>query len=294
MKNKCVVTIPIYKSKPSKGEEASFRQGLTVLCNHDIVVYTYPELDLSEYEQIATEIGKTYRTAFFDRNYFTSVRSYNRLCLERSFYERFTQYKYLLIYQLDAWVFRDELEEWCDKGYDYIGAPLFEPDGDSFNDNLIGIGNGGFSLRRIQYCLDKLSKAKQYLPLMPPKAITRLYKISWHQLKSNKKYWNMATFWGLSPIKFLLRCLGIANNIYYFRKHARMNEDMLFSVYTQSAFWCRPHLPNYQEAICFSLEVHPSKLFKEAGSQLPFGCHAFEKYEYEEFWKQHISIENSK
>lgn len=290
--NKCVVTIPIYKAKPSKGEEASFRQGLTVLRNYDIVVYTYPELDLSAYESIAAETGKAYRTEYFDHSSFTSVRSYNRLCLDRAFYERFAQYEYLLIYQLDAWVFRDELQEWSDKGYDYIGAPLFEPEGAYFNDKFIGIGNGGFSLRRIQYCLDKLDKSKQYLRLLPPKSLYSLYKIEWHNLRYKKDCWDLAAFCVLAPIKLLLRCLGIANNMHYFRKDARLNEDMIFGVFTQHAFWGRPHLPSYQEAMHFSFEVHPAMLYEETEHQLPFGCHAFEKYEYENFWSKHISIEN--
>ena len=29
----------------------------------------------------------------------------------------------MLIYQLDAYVFKDELLNWANKGYDYIGAP---------------------------------------------------------------------------------------------------------------------------------------------------------------------------
>lgn len=100
----------------------------------------------------------------------------------------------------------------------------------------------------------------------------------------------MVTFCALTPIKFLLRCLGMANNIHYFRKNATKNEDLIFGTYTQSASWCCPHLPSYQEAIHFSFEVHPSKLFKETSGTLPFGCHAFEKYEYTEFWSKHISI----
>jgi hypothetical protein len=36
--------------------------------------------------------------------------------LSASFYERFLDTKYILIYQLDAFVFKDELQEWCDKG----------------------------------------------------------------------------------------------------------------------------------------------------------------------------------
>ena len=52
-----------------------------------------------------------------------SVGTYNQMMVERDFYKRFVEYEYILIYQLDAFVFRDELEQFCDYGYDYIGAP---------------------------------------------------------------------------------------------------------------------------------------------------------------------------
>ena len=28
----------------------------------------------------------------------------------------------MLIYQLDCYLFEDKIDEWCNKGYDYIGA----------------------------------------------------------------------------------------------------------------------------------------------------------------------------
>jgi hypothetical protein len=84
------------------------------------------------------------------------------------FYEVFRQYEYMLIYQLDCWVFRDELEMWCDKGYDYIGAPFFVK---WFVDRGIYVGNGGFSLRKISNIIEYLkrnnkSKLKQLATLL--------------------------------------------------------------------------------------------------------------------------------
>lgn len=44
--------------------------------------------------------------------------------LSAEFYDRFAAYEYVLIYQLDAFVFADRLAEFCQMGYDYIGAPV--------------------------------------------------------------------------------------------------------------------------------------------------------------------------
>ena len=52
--------------------------------------------------------------------------AYNRLMMSEQFYRAFEGYEYILIYQLDCLVFSNALEEWCRKGYDYIGAPWFE------------------------------------------------------------------------------------------------------------------------------------------------------------------------
>ena len=59
---------------------------------------------------------------------FTGVYAYSQLMLEKDFYKR------LLIHQLDAFVFSDELLEFCKMGYDYIRAPVL---------SLACIGNGG-------------------------------------------------------------------------------------------------------------------------------------------------------
>ena len=66
--------------------------------------------------------------AFFDQSYFSTPAGYNRLLLTTQFYEKFLDYDYILIYHLDALLFRDELTMWCGQGYDYIGAPWRDDD----------------------------------------------------------------------------------------------------------------------------------------------------------------------
>jgi hypothetical protein len=41
----------------------------------------------------------------FPKRYFENIEGYNELLLSASFYERFLDTKYILIYQLDAFVF---------------------------------------------------------------------------------------------------------------------------------------------------------------------------------------------
>ena len=58
---------------------------------------------------------------------FGSIERYNRMMLKPSFYEKFSDYEYILIHHLDAYIFGGDLESWCDAGYDYIGAPWRKP-----------------------------------------------------------------------------------------------------------------------------------------------------------------------
>ena len=154
---KCVVVVPVYKAVPKKSELASFKQVLTVLRNYDITVFTYQGLNLSVYEKTSCDIKKNFSVEFFDKHYFESVSGYNSLCYKTDFYHRFSSYDYMLIYQLDAWVFRDELQYWCDKGYDYIGAPLFwSYSENNYTTKISSVGNGGFTLRRVSYCINIL------------------------------------------------------------------------------------------------------------------------------------------
>ena len=114
--SKVCVVIPLYKDTLSASEEQSIIQGLDILDKHKKVFitadnYTLPDL-LRNYSQLT-----------FDKNYFRDITGYNRLMLSREFYQKFSNYGFILIYQPDAWVFRDELLDWCNKNYDYIGAP---------------------------------------------------------------------------------------------------------------------------------------------------------------------------
>ena len=270
MKQVCVI-IPIYKEKPTDWEIASFRQVLKVLSRYDIFLYTYQGLDLSIYTNESTNLNKNFNVEYFDQDFFSSVKGYNRLCLSVDFYRRVSKYEYMLIYQLDAWVFRDELEFWCNKGYDYLGAPFFDNFGSHENgDKLWTVGNGGFSLRRIKFCINFLS-----------------YKLPiYYHIDFNK---GVRSFF-----KSCLKSIGVRNTIKWYVEHMNcwINEDAFFTIFIKNMSNKKifiPNLPQPEDAASFSFELSPSYLYGICGNKLPFGCHAFEKYEYETFWKRYIT-----
>lgn len=137
MKN-CAIVIPVYR-KLNAYEKFSYSVLKSVIKDKDIYIVCSNDLD------IELEENKQY----FDNSYFKSSTDYSRLCKSYEFYDRFSEYKYILIYQLDCLIFKDEIDYWCDKNYDYIGAPIISNNaGWSF---VPIIGNGGFSLRKVEY-----------------------------------------------------------------------------------------------------------------------------------------------
>lgn len=282
----CVVVIPVYKDTPTSMERASIRQTFRVLGKHDIVFVTHKGCLLDEYEKIATGEQGVLCTEFFDKGYFDSTAHYSDLCFSEEFYLRFKDYEYMLICQTDAWVFRDELDYWCSQGYDYIGAPIFFPyNKQHFTRIFYGVGNGGFSLRRIAYCLS-IIRSNWHRIFLKPGILAKIY---WYGFLYNEEYTaNLLTRLSL-PLLFIAKVFGFRNSIAQFRKTG-CEEDAILSFWAHNAWGLTCRVPGELEAARFSMEVNPEYLYNKTGQQLPFGCHAFEKWEYESFWKKHIKL----
>lgn len=260
-----VVVIPLYESKPDLWQKNSFEQCCKVLGKHRICIVTHGGVDIKVYQYIASQYGVNINKECFDASFFASIAGYNLLMLDKSFYQRFSCYQYLLIYQLDAWVFCDELNEWCSKGYDYIGAPWIEK-GSNGAETMAGVGNGGFSLRRIQHFIDVLSYKG------PVRTANQL------KLESSLKN-NLYKFF---------YSFGYQNTISYYKKDPTLYEDIFLSIFLSNTK-LHANIPKEETAACFAFEKHPSFLYSIT-KQLPFGCHAWQKYEYETFWKKYINI----
>lgn len=231
----CCVVIPVYKEQLNEAECLSLNQCLRVLCNHPITLAAPQSLDTKKYLELSPHITVK-RFADF---YFNNIEGYNKLMLSKKFYKHFTDYKYILIYQLDAWIFKDELEYWCSKDYDYIGAPWLDHWWASFAAGHITfirtffhklgyrkfnlVGNGGFSLRKVRSAIFNLG----------------LYRYAAGKFKGN--------------------------------------EDYFFSFFINSynPFF---KIPPANEALNFSFDVNPAECYSANGFKLPMGCHGWNKH----------------
>lgn len=153
MDKKCIIVVPVYSEAITYDEQKSLEQLKKVLGGHDIILMCPKGMKTTKYEKI---LGK-FDTERFDKSCFADRMAYARVVCGTEFYERLKKrgYEYVLIHQTDCWVFRDELDKWCDEGYDYIGAPFFVK---WFSDRGLYVGNGGFSLRKIDSMITYLNK----------------------------------------------------------------------------------------------------------------------------------------
>jgi hypothetical protein len=234
---------------------------------YPVSLIAYNDLDVSWYTKQLEDHTINYEIVVFDKKYFKNVSTYSTLLLSKKFYQKFNKYDYLMIFQLDVYLFKDALKTWVKKGYSYVGAPWII----KRNNEIIldGVGNGGFSLRHIKTHLKVLE--------------------SWGNGDFLFLYVRYCFQKGVMPSLFMKRVLFRLRKKYYiiFKEH-KGNEDI---------FWCKIAaekftwytLPNFEEALQFSMETEPRYAFEKNNKQLPFGCHAWEKYDLE-FWKNWIKV----
>ena len=267
MDKRCIIIIPVYKTLPTFAEIESLKQALTVLSAHNFCLICAKNFDTTAYDHVIKDF-KNVSVSIKRLNpaYFSSIDGYNQLMLSLKFYRSFNEFLFMLIYQLDAWVFSDDLLAWCNKDYDYIGAPWYEKK----DKQLIfaGVGNGGFSLRKIRSHIKVLTS---FSYVIKPGYFAYLLK---------RRF-------SLQHILFTLRGLLMSNNTFYLLNDFQENEDRFWGlIATRNFKWFK--VPSEKEAKKFAIEVYPSK-FITSKVDLPFGCHAWEKYE-PEFWQRFIKV----
>jgi hypothetical protein len=155
-----IIVIPIYKPQFDGEEQFLVDRMFSIFSSREIAFMAPESLDkhfyLSRYPKA--------EVVTFANEFFASVNSYSRLLLTADFYRAFNDREFLLICQPDVYLFRDDMDIWLKKPYDYIGAPW--PRGFSTSLNMgrfrhgtrgnpvtAFVGNGGFSLRRVSKCI---------------------------------------------------------------------------------------------------------------------------------------------
>lgn len=253
---KVKIVIPMYKEEISRLEKISLDRVVEILGKYPIVVAKPRSLDLRR----ALEPYPMLSTIDFADEYFLGIAGYNRLMLSTDFYSAFTDTEYILIYQLDAYVFEDCLTDWCDKGYDYVGAPWLKKPAyrlpvvstyrrlqywwmktrnkPSKQDLYGKVGNGGLSLRKISSFLRVIENQKE--------------EVDFYANHERFHLFNEDVFWATKPVGF--------------------------------------SYPTEMEALKFSFDKYPAFCYHLNGYRLPFGCHAWYKRKMRRFWHRFINF----
>ena len=267
-----VIIIPIYKlfNELEKFEIISIKQTIKILNGYNIYFIGPDHMETKGYENLCFENSLKFVFVSFSSIFFKTIDGYNKLLLSRSFYRRFEAFKYILLCQTDVYIFKDELKEWSNMDYDFIGAPWTARENDSQFLKFDNGANGGFSLRKVKSHLRVLSSFKRY-----------------NSLKEIFEWYNNFNFKG----KFfyfpglIKRILGLEGNTLSYFNNFNRNEDVFWSSIVPGKFkWFKIAPPEI--AFRFSMEKRVEELLRMNKNLLPFGSHAFQK---DSIWRRYIS-----
>jgi hypothetical protein len=273
---KACVVIPVYQRISDPAEILAVRRALATFRAHP-VHFLCPDSFAEELLADFRFLHPAVHLQRFPDAYFRSLRSYSALLLHPEFHDRFAAFDHLLLYQPDAYVFSDQLDHWCAKGLDYVGAPWFRNfDTEGTAAQFIErAGNGGFSLR----CVRTLRALMGRRLSLWQKARFR-WLLARHKLRAHR------------PWSFQLRFFLQAKT---FRELSTLicteslppNEDCVLALIYPRIF------PDFRaataaEAIPFAFESQPENLYALNGRTLPFGCHAWRRHS-PAFWEQFIA-----
>lgn len=254
------VLCPIYKETLNLDEQTSLRHLQYYLSSLPLIAIQPAGLGLHL---------PGFEVREFAADHFASVSAYSKLLLSPAFYEAFADFEYILVYQTDCLVFSTDLARFCEMGYDYLGAPLFEKDGQP--PRLSRVGNGGLSLRRVQAFLDILTS-----PHVP----------SWDQIFTAR----MPDLYEFPrPARWLkkLRIIRAARRgIGWYRANYGLNEDLFWSDRAR-LFMPDFNIAPLDAALQFAFDAHPRACFVQSCGRLPFGAHAWARWE-RNFWQPHL------
>jgi hypothetical protein len=170
-------------------------------------------------------------------------------------------------------VLSDRLEEWLSRDFDYIGAPWFKPQKKPEN-GLWRVGNGGFSLRNVEAHLRvlrrKVIKGSAYRLKGKIRLKTQNASRELGQYERKQLWYRM-----LHPTREKINVEEEAKRFPHY-------EDLFWS-FEAPKFDEEFKVPTPKEALSFAFEVAPRWCFEKNGRRLPFGCHAWAKYD-REFW----------
>lgn len=148
MTSTCAIVVPTYR-QPTASEWLSIDCLKAVLPAFPTFLLKPKGLELSI---------DGFSNCSMDDGWFASTKTYGLLMASPVLYEQFTAFDYILIYQLDCLVFRNDLQAWCAKGYDLCSSACLSSLGPWMTEPFVSFG--GLSLRNVRSCLRVLHRVQ--------------------------------------------------------------------------------------------------------------------------------------
>lgn len=251
---KVAIVIPTNKPTMSEFEYISYKRYLEVLGRYDMFILSPEDLDISEFKKHGSVIH--YKQ---DPKYFGTSLRYNKLMLAPHFYEGLSGYEYILIYQLDCYVFRDDLEHWCDLGFDYIAPPWVGQD-----------------------LIEWVKRKKRNYPA----DLKLLHRLTGYKLLEQVGCGGFS----LRKTAAMIRNL----NLFALRKRYYNGNEDVFVAHYMAALNPFFRIPDVKTALQFGFDANPDMAYEMNGHQIPFGCHEWWRNDIgtydrnKDFWLEHI------
>jgi hypothetical protein len=257
-------------------EEISMRHALHFLKEHDKYVIVPPG-------SAVTREGC--KTLSFPAKFFGSAAAHNQLLMWPKFYQAFEEYEYILIYHLDSLVLSDDVAKWCRAGVDYIGAPWI-PCPDTPWVREARVGNGGFTLMKVESVLKVLHNRHRQEP-----------NTYWIDLIIRNRSRLKPLFWLLERMGSVFPHSKVVNALL---NQVRVSQKPDIHGCNNDFFWsfrAKRYLPEFriaevEEGLQFAFEAAPRHCFELNHGRLPFGCHAWTKFD-RSFWEPYLLREDS-
>lgn len=214
-------------------------------------------------------------TKHFPEKFFGSTEAHKKLLFTGKFYKAFRDYQFVLIYHLDSLVFSDQLTEWCEMGFDLIGPPWIEHPEAPYvgQDQFEGrVGSGGFSLRKIESFLNVIYSSTLY----------RDPQVYWSRYYASRS--SLIRFLNLP--KRVLKGLGLRNSARWEMSKWKKAEDSFWAIRAKH-YYSEFKIAPTEVALRFGFECVPRYSFEKNNRKLPFGCHAWQRYD-RDFWEPYL------
>lgn len=269
---KVAVMVPLPSAELAPEEQVSMRQLRKHLDGYDKFLLVPEGLEVAMDGFGVIEL---------DRRHFGSAANHNRMLYRTDFWEIFSDYEYVLMYHLDALVFSDRLLEWCGKDLDYIGAPFLKSVHTPWVETE-RVGNGGFALYRVGAVL----------------------RVLWGRYRDQPgKYWEDRLWKWIEFRQRLLRPLRAAVPGWLrgratapLQKRLRQMDHIEVNERGNDLFWSDEagrYLPGFtvgslEQGLDFAFETEPRRSLVLNGGRMPFGCHAWARYD-RAFWEEYLA-----